>query len=53
MELMAVTAELFHSSLTQTQQHFWNITSVLTVQVEMVAMVPEISVMEQPVKTLF
>jgi GTPase involved in cell partitioning and DNA repair len=39
--------------LTQTQQHFWNITSVLTVQVEMVAMVLEIFVMEQQVKTLF
>jgi hypothetical protein len=51
MELMVVTVELFHLSLTQTQQHFWNITSVLTVQVEMVVMEPEISVTEQPVKT--
>jgi hypothetical protein len=53
MEQTAVTVELFPSLLTQTQQHFWSITSVLTVLVEMVAMVLEISVMEQPVKTLF
>jgi hypothetical protein len=52
MVLMVEMVEPFHLLLIQTQQHFWNITSVLTVQVEMVAMEREISVTVQPVKML-